>query len=129
MNANDDGCAELSPEDVRRRLRANGYHPIPLLGKKAFLPGWPKCDDLTEFQLLSWSRTRPAETNTGILTRTCPAIDIDVPHHPDAAATVEDYVRNRLGDRGKILVRFGLHPKRAILCRTDAPFPKASGDT
>jgi hypothetical protein len=42
----------------------------------------------------------------------------------EAADAVEDLVRDRFGERGEILVRFGLSPKRAIPFRTAKPFSK-----
>ena len=44
--------------------------------------------------------------------------------HPDAAAAVEALAREHFEERGRILVRFGRAPKRAILLRTDEPFKK-----
>jgi hypothetical protein len=87
------------------------------------LDGWRKLADITPEQISLWSRMRPAETNTGILTARTPALDIDI-LDPDAAAAIEDLVRDRFGERGAILVRFGQRPKRAIPFRALAPFPK-----
>ena len=52
-----------------------------------------------------------------------PAIDIDI-RDPFAAEAVEALARERFEERGYFLVRFGEPPKRAILLRTDQPFPK-----
>ena len=61
--------------------------------------------------------------NTGILTRTTPAVDIDV-YDPDVAEAVEAILWDMLGTRG--MVRFGQAPKRAALFRTESPFGKIS---
>ena len=58
--------------------------------------------------------------NTGILTRETPAIDIDVTDE-EVAEELEELAENMLG---KSAVRIGRAPKRAILFRADAPFPK-----
>ena len=57
------------------------------------------------------------------MTRLAPALDVDI-LDPDAAEAVERLARDRFEEVGFILVRFGRWPKRAILFRTDAPFPK-----
>ena len=67
---------------------------------------------------------RPAETNTGLLTRNNPAFDVDILSNADAAQAVADLIDEWLRARGRIMVRFGRKPKRAIVCRTDAPFKK-----
>src|SRR5262249_13606255 len=70
-----------------------------------------------------WETEFVDAVSTGILTRTVPAIDIDL-MHPEAAAAVEALAREHFEERGNILVRFGKAPKRAILLRTDEPFKK-----
>ena len=70
-----------------------------------------------------WSRTSPAATNTGILTRLTPTLDIDI-LDPEAATAIEDLVRDRFEERGRVLVRFGRSPKRCIPFRTNTPFRK-----
>lgn len=52
-----------------------------------------------------------------------PTFDIDV-LNPEASEAVEVLVRERFEERGHILVRIGLAPKRAIPFRTDKPFDK-----
>jgi hypothetical protein len=54
---------------------------------------------------------------------TAPALDIDILDE-QAAQIVEATARLYLEDKGEILVRIGLPPKRAILLRTDKPFKK-----
>ena len=52
-----------------------------------------------------------------------PVLDIDILDE-QAAQIVEATARLYLEDKGEILVRIGLPPKRAILLRTDKPFKK-----
>jgi putative DNA primase/helicase len=65
----------------------------------------------------------PNARNTGLLTREMPTLDADILNQ-DASEAVEALVRERFADRGCILVRIGLAPKRAIPFRTDKPFEK-----
>src|SRR5215471_7043476 len=70
-----------------------------------------------------WDLCWPDASNTGILTRLTPVLDADILNQ-DAAVAVENLVRERFEERGYILVRIGLAPKRAILFRTLTPFDK-----
>lgn len=110
-------------EGFRLKLRAAGFPPVPVNGKKALIDGWQRLGDATEHEIKRWTRARPAETNTGILTRLTPAFDIDI-LDPEAAEAVEKLARERFEEFGCFLVRFGQAPKRAVLFRTDAPFNK-----
>jgi RecA-family ATPase len=112
-----------SPSSVRERLARAGYVPTPLHGKIPALDKWQKKLEITAGDLNIWSRLYPDATNTGILCRITPSLDIDI-LHPEAAEAVEDLVRERFEERGRILVRFGNAPKRAIPFRTDEPFKK-----
>jgi hypothetical protein len=100
-------------------LRRAGFAPLPLNGKRPTLKEWTANDD----EIRLWGRTYPEAENTGVLTRTAPAIDIDI-MNPEAAEAVEELARERFEERGYFLVRFGKAPKRAILLRTQEPFKK-----
>ena len=113
----------MSPEEARLGLRDGGYDPIPLNGKVPVIKAWQKQQERTREEISLWSLTHPAAMNTGVQTRSMPTLDLDI-LDPDAADTVENLVRNRFGERGRILVRFGARPKRAILFRTIEPFAK-----
>jgi hypothetical protein len=124
-----------SPAELRLRLRAAGYAPLPLAGKRPVIEKWPKRTDASTGDIDIWSKLYPWATNTGVLTRLTPAIDIDI-LEPDAAKAVEQLARERFEERGYFLVRIGRAPKRAILLRTNEPFIKitapliaANGDT
>jgi hypothetical protein len=118
------GDAALITEQ-RLKLRALGYNPVPLAGKAVTLKAWQKRTETTEHEIRSWAHTHPAQTNTGILTRNNPAFDIDIlssAEIADAAAEVAESELAAIG--GRVMVRFGRKPKRAILCRTTEPFKK-----
>jgi hypothetical protein len=70
-----------------------------------------------------WTELWPDATNTGILCRTTPALDIDI-YNEEAARAVEDLVREKYEERGWLLVRVGKPPKRAVIFFTDSPFKK-----
>ncbi len=114
------------PEQVRSQLLRNGYVPVPCIGKKPLFNEWQKLKP-TVHEVERWSRTAPAASNTGILTRTTPTLDIDI-FDPEAAAAIEELARERFEEHGYVLTRFGLAPKRCIPFRTDAPFAKITVD-
>ena len=112
-----------TPTEIRLKLRRAGFDPIPLNGKRPLFRGWEKMIGVTEQEIERWERARPADENTGVITEYVPTFDIDV-YDPDAAQAVEDLVREYFQEKGEILTRCGLWPKRAIPFRTDAPFAK-----
>jgi hypothetical protein len=110
--------------DVRARLLDNGYMPIPCNGKTPPFKSWQNTV-ATKFHLANWERNFPAATNTGLLTANTPALDVDV-HNADAVDAAITLVREKFGDRGKVMLRYGRRPKVAIPFRTDKPFKKFS---
>jgi hypothetical protein len=92
------------------------------------MKGWEQQIGATADEIRQWSGTFPHATNTGVLTRLVPTLDIDI-LNPEAAKAVEGLVHGRRHIssavwHGKILTRFGRPPKRAIPFRTDTPFKK-----
>lgn len=116
-------AAGLSPTAIRTQLRRAGYTPTPVSGKDAVLKEWQKKTETNDVEIGLWATSYPWATNTGVLTRNIPALDIDLTYQP-AAEAIEDLARERFEERGYLLVRIGKAPKRAILCRTDTPFAK-----
>jgi AAA domain/Bifunctional DNA primase/polymerase, N-terminal len=114
-----------SPRDSltaqRKRLRDAGFAPIPVNGKSPAVEEWQKKAEVTDAEIEGWG----AYKSTGLITRLMPALDIDI-YNPKAAMAVEELVRQRFGARGKVLVRIGNAPKRAIPFRTARPFKKIS---
>ena len=122
-------------EAVRLKLRAQGHSPIPVNGKKPLIDGWQNLGGISAEELSRLTAERPDHTNTGALTALMPVLDIDV---KDAAAAdaVEQLVRDRFGETGKVLTRVGSAPKRAIPFQTAKTYKKIavnliapSGDT
>src|SRR3974390_3242171 len=112
----------MNPYQLRCSLRGAGYLPIPVNGKKPPLDDWTKIE-ATEEQIKAWDKSYAYARSTGILTRSVPALDIDVLNQ-EAAEAVEALAGDRFEERGYPLVRIGQAPKRAILFRTDDPFKK-----
>jgi hypothetical protein len=116
--------AALSPTEIRLRLRAAGFAPLPLNGKSPDeVTGWQRLGDATEHEIIRWETTRSALSNTGILTRRTPAFDIDILDE-ECADAIEKMLRSNFEDDNRFLVRFGRRPKRLVLFRTDDPFDK-----
>src|SRR5262245_56239423 len=109
--------------DVRLALVDHGYVPIPVIGKAPPFKFWQKVENVTREGLEAWARNWPRATNTGILTKTTPAIDLDLFNEP-AAIAAEELIRERFEERGYVLTRIGRPPKRAMLFRTLQPFGK-----
>src|SRR5262245_59683392 len=109
--------------EIRQALVDHGYVPIPIIGKAPPFKKWQKIENVSRAMLEAWGRNWPRASNTGILTRLTPTIDIDVLNEP-AAIAAEELARERFEERGYFLVRIGKPPKRAIPFRTLQPFGK-----
>jgi hypothetical protein len=108
--------------ELRLRLLNAGYAPVPLNGKAPVLDEW-QLVELTPAEVRSWPERFQFAKGSGARTQYMPTIDADI-LVAEAAAAVEALVRERFEERGHILVRVGLAPKRAIPFRTDTPFEK-----
>ena len=107
----------------RWRLRACGYLPIPLFGKTPAPKEWQKISAVSPEQITMWGKLWPTATNTGVLTRLTPTLDLDL-MHPEAAERVEEFIGDAFSEKGLVMVRIGKAPKRAIPFRTSTPFKK-----
>lgn len=106
----------------RLRLLEHGYELVACEGKLPVLAGWQRIET-TEAEIERWAQALPHATNTGIRTKHAPAVDIDI-RDQAVAEQVQQAVLNIIGDRGTILQRVGLPPKRLIPFRCDDPFRK-----
>jgi hypothetical protein len=106
----------LTPFEVRTAMVVNGYNPTPLTGKRPILDGWQRI--VADQQTVErWGNAGP---ETGMVTASTPVLDIDILNE-QAAELVEQIIAECWGE---MLIRVGLHPKRAIPLRTDTPFKK-----
>jgi hypothetical protein len=119
---------------ARAKLLDKGFLPIPLFGAEPpvygsrskryhALTGWQNIEQVSFGELAMWAHTWPDSRNTGAITRRMPTLIIDT-LNPDGASAVEDMARDRFEEAGRILVRFGQAPKRAIPFRAQVPFSK-----
>ena len=109
----------VGPLEARLAMLANGYEPLPLIGKAPIPKRWEQII-INEETIHGWANAGP---NTGMRAATAPGLDIDILDE-QAAQIVEATARLYLEDKGEILVRIGLPPKHAILLRADKPFKK-----
>ena len=109
----------MGPLETRQAMLANGYEPLPLAGKAPMLNSW-QSTAINDEAIFAWKDMGP---NTGMRAARVPALDVDI-LDPEGARVARDTLRQLLEGRGKILERVGLHPKFAILLRTDTPFKK-----
>src|SRR5262249_32310630 len=100
----------------RLAMLANNYQPIPIKGKAAYLTGWSGIVP-TEALIHDWER-KGENAGTGILTRTTPAIDIDILDEA-TANDLEEFTHGFFNGAGRLLRRVGQPPKRALLFRTE----------
>jgi RecA-family ATPase len=109
----------------RLKLAQAGYCPLPCIGKQPVSKSWQQPCDVTNEVIEMWDKTWPDAINTGALTRDMPTLDLDIKNE-EAARAAEALVRSSYDDGGRLLVRLGNPPKRAIPFRTDKPFKKIS---
>jgi len=109
---------------LRLRLRHNGFHLLPLEGKVPYIKGWQEKFLITnDNEIRLWPRIYHLASNTGVLAKYTPGLDIDILIEA-AAEAVEMLTREHFEERGDIHVRIGKPPKRLIILRTDEPFDK-----
>ncbi|AZO47233.1 MAG: hypothetical protein E5V66_01905 [Mesorhizobium sp.] len=118
----------LSPTEVRLRVKAHGYSPLPNKAKECVLREWPTVEATEELITKKWSRMLGC-TATGIrLDDDLAVIDIDV----DDEVQIKN-ILNRLYDAFPdtlgnpdvpLLIRHGGGAKLAIFIRTDEPFSR-----
>jgi putative DNA primase/helicase len=108
---------------LRQRLRVAGFAPLPCVGKHPIPKAWQFKTETNDAEIELWGKAYPNASNTGVLCRTVPTLDIDI-LDPEAADAVEELVHERFEDRGALLIRIGKAPKRAILFRCETPFKK-----
>jgi Bifunctional DNA primase/polymerase, N-terminal len=86
----------------RLNLKASGYSPLPINGKRPPMDGWSKLVEATADDIRSWEKSFPYAASTGLLTKFTPALDIDITSEP-AAEAVEALTRERFEEAGFFL--------------------------
>src|SRR4051812_41701735 len=125
------------PTSIRLGLLNEGYMPTPICppgcdhvdrhgkscksgGKAVHIGGWAK-GAFTARDVHSWHRSRPQDTNTGILCGLLCAVDGDI-LDPILAALVDALAEQHLGPTP--LRRIGRAPKWLRCYRAETPMPK-----
>jgi hypothetical protein len=108
-----------TPHDIRKRLLSNGYLPLPLDGKRCYIPQWSTVEINEEF--LDRYRRSAKLSNTGIRGGNVLGVDLDVDdaEHADA---LERLATKLLGDTE--FCRFGKGERRLLLYWIDEPIRK-----
>jgi len=103
------------------RVLARGYPIIPIRPGEKRPPwrGWEKIHATPDL-VKKWVGNGQAESGVGILAATVPGVDLDI-RDIQAAEHMERWVLEHIGPAP---IRFGAWPKRLLMFRTDAPFPK-----
>lgn len=106
--------------EVALKLLDNGYEPLPILpGTKRPAPSRWTSISIDEAKIAEWSGSWPT-AGIGLRTGHLIAIDIDV-DDPELAHKISAEAERLLGPT---MVRVGRWPRRLLIYRTDAPFPK-----
>jgi RecA-family ATPase len=112
---------------LRLKLLANGYRPVPVLGKRPPLNGWQNiCKTAAEYEIRRWSRDLHDAVSTGILGGLVIGVDIDV-LIPELAERLAFKCKEILGHTP--LRRVGRAPKILFCYRVEAPIRKLSTPT
>lgn len=110
-----------STTELRLKLLAAGYDPVPAAGKRPLLKDWQKIEILPD-TIRGWEAS-PNLSNTGIRCGQVVAIDIDI-LDGGLSERVKNLALQMLGDTS--LVRIGRAPKQLMVYRSSAPARKRS---
>lgn len=91
-----------------------GYEPFPINGKIPFSGFMWKDNECTPENIALWKNQYPE--GAGIAIKNCPAIDVDV-YDVDTAIAMREFIKDRFGILGVILIRVGQKPKFLIPIR------------
>lgn len=108
--------------DLRAQLVANGYSPLPNVGKACYLEGWPKVE-ITPEVLARWSRRHSRFQDTGLRVENGLAvIDLDIDEEAGLTMAAEAIEKAFPQLKAGALVRYGKGMKEGWFCRTAEPF-------
>lgn len=112
--------------DLRLRLLKNGWHPLPVNGKRPVLPSWQKlCNEPpSKKDIINWQTQYAAAHSTGIAAAHLVIIDIDVASDASLAENVRCQAFDCFG--ATPFVRVGRAPKVALVYRAREDVRKRS---
>jgi len=110
-----------SVTELRAQLLANGYTPLPNVGKACYLEGWPKVE-VDEARLERWARRNSRFQDTGIrIENGLAVIDLDI-EDDEGMRAVAEAIEAAFPQLLGALVRYGKGSKEAWFCRTAETF-------
>lgn len=116
------GQQPLAPSDIRLRLLANGYTPLPTLEKRCFMKGWPTVA-VDEAAIVDWARRHSRWQDTGIRVQDGLGVfDLDINH--EVMNVVVDTLEKEEPAVSETLLRHGTGFKEAWFFRVDEPFTR-----
>lgn len=116
------GQQPLAPTDIRLKLLANGYTPLPTLEKRCFMKGWPTVV-VDEPAVLNWERRHSRWQDTGIRVQDGLGVfDLDINH--EVMNVVVNALEKEEPAVSETLLRHGTGYKEAWFFRVDEPFTR-----
>ena len=121
--------------ELRLKLRANGYDPLPVIGahivddnagKRPTMTDWQNQQNIDPARIASWSQAQPNNTSTGILCGEIVGVDIDV-RDADLSARLAARAQELFGP--SMLRRIGRAPKVLLAYRVETPHEKLTTPT
>ena len=109
-----------TPSQIRARLIANDFIPLPVVGKAPVIERWQERTTTSQGDLDIWDKRFPDAKSTGVQSTRNPFLDVDISDEGASDAVIA-LVREKFDDFGKVIVRYGRRPKCAI------PFRLADG--
>lgn len=111
----------IDPSTLRLQLLANGYSPIPNVGKQCFMTGWPSVK-ITPEEIEQWGRRNRRWADTGLRVENGLAVlDFDI-NDPEVMEDVAAELFQKKPHLAGAPVRFGKGAKEAWFVRTGEPF-------
>lgn len=111
----------------RLQLLANGFTPLPNLGKTCYMKDWPRIE-VTETEIAKWARRHKRYTSTGVRVENGLAVidfDVDDEIMDVIAERVLDRLEGLANEDVPLPVRGGKGSKEAWFVRTVEPFKRA----
>lgn len=110
----------MTPTEIRLAFLANGYTPLPSVGKQCFLKAWPTLEVTPEL-VQQWERKHKRFADTGIRVQDGLAV-IDIDINDQIIDEVAHALEEKEPSLSRALIRYGKGFKEAWFVRCDEPF-------